>query len=228
MFSYQFKTTMILLFLGFICGVCMSILFMGCGGCNRPSSATKPLKELKKAAANSNASHQQRKIQLDTAKARLQVLVAKTGVVLQQEKKAVAVRKEKLKKLIEPQGYPTKLLVQKRDAPRPDTVLGQCDSLLNEVSLFIQENDRKDSLYETKLATLDSLVLVQGSIIQNDSLAYRNLQILFNEAVSRGEAIEIENSSLQKKLKRQKIKSKFVSIGLMLISGAAANYFIHR
>lgn len=228
MFSYQFKTTMILLILGFISGVCMSILFVGCGGCNSSLPRVTTAKEIKKAAFDSNAAYQQRRVQLDTVKSRLQVHVAKTNLTLQQEKNQAAIRKEKVKKLIEPKGYAARLLIQKRDAPQPDTLFTKCDSLQKEVSLFIEENDRKDSLYETQIATMDSLVLVQGRIIENDSVAYRNLQVLFHSAVDHGEVMEMENKSLQKKMKRQKFKSKIVSIGLMLLSGAAANYFIHR
>jgi hypothetical protein len=228
MFSDQFKTSMILIILGFFSGVCMSVLFIGCGGCNRSAPKTIPIKEIKQAAADSQAVYQQRKFQLDTAKFRLQTEVAKTDRVLQRVKSNVAIRKENVRKLIEPQGYPAKALVQKRDVPRPDTAFTRCDSLLREVSLFIQENDRKDSLYETQIAALDSMVDVQSRIIQNDSLAYRNLQALFHSAIGRGEAMEVENALLEKQLKRQKVKSKLVSVGLMIISGAAVHYFLKR
>jgi hypothetical protein len=228
MFSYQFKTTLVLLFLGFFCGVCMSVLFMGCGGCNRGKLQPSTFHEIKKKQNSADSTFQKEKERLDTIKQQLKSDAKATKTALQKAKQTTGLRQQQIKRLTEPKGYPAQLLLEKRTRPEPDTVFDHCDSLVQEVAHFIEENQTKDSLYENQIGTLDSLVFTQDAIIQNNSAAYNNLQRLFNQAVDFGETVEKENLRLHQKLRRQKTKSKIVSIGLMILTGAATNYLIHR
>lgn len=227
MVSNQFKTSLVLLFLGFISGVCLSVLFMGCGGCNSSASKSSPLTEIKSKAADNHASYQNKDAQLDSIQSNLTCSIDNLKTPLKKAKQAVAKRQIRIARIIEPKGYPAKKLIKESDYPHPEVGF-KCDSVINEVSLLIKENNYKDSLYETQLAQYDDLVHTQNLIIQNDSFAYQNLQGLFDEAIERGEILEKENSILRKKMKRQKVKGKLVSIGLIILSGFAANNLLHH
>lgn len=228
MVKYQFTTSLTILLLGFICGVCMSILFIGCGGCNRSPVKTTTTKVLKQQQRQVDSTYKKAKVELDSVKTILQNKVVATKTNLSFAKSSVTKRKQVIQRLIEPTGYPATELHRKVSPAIPDSTLANCDSLAKEISFFIQESDTKDSMYEKQLNTMDSLVLTQDAIIKNDSVAYHHLTGLFHQAIAHGEVMEETNSQLERKLKRQKVKAKFVSIGLMLITGFATNYFIHH
>jgi hypothetical protein len=228
MVKYQFTTSLTILLLGFICGVCMSVLFIGCGGCNRSPVKTTTTKALKQQEMQVDSTCKKAKLGLDSVKTILQHKIVATKSNLSLAKTSVTKRKQVIQKLIEPKGFSATELRKKISPVIPDSTLTNCDSLTKEISFFIQESEIKDSLYEKQIGTLDNLVLTQDAIIKNDSVAYHNLQRLFHQAIVHGEVLEKDNRQLEQKMKRQKVKSKIVSLGLMLISGFATNYFIRR
>ena len=103
-----------------------------------------------------------------------------------------------------------------------------CDSLKNEVSEYITQNQLKDSLYESHVVTLDSVIAVKDSLITVKNELYYKLKTLFNQSLTQQQSLMLDNRFLQKKLKRQKFKSKVVAIGLAIVTGLATDYLIHH
>lgn len=227
MFSTQFKISITLIILGFICGICMSILFFGCAGCGRSKVSTTTT-ELRSKAKASDSSYKETAQKLDTVKKNLQQKAVANKTSLANAKSTTHYQERKLRQMIEPTGYPVSQLLNRIAKPSPDTVFTHCDSLKNEIGLFLNQNHVKDSLYEKQISTLDSMVLTQDAIIKNDSLAYARLQGLYTQAIDYSAGLENEKAQLQKKIRRQKTKSKIASFGLMVLTGFATNYLLRH
>jgi hypothetical protein len=224
MVSPQFKTTLVLLFLGFLCGVVMTVLFSGCGGSPETPLADNTISVIKEKAAATETHYQKEIARLDSVNHRLQAELKTTRISLTGAKQNVAKRKSSLVKRTAPTGFPAKHLLQKASQSPVDSLAHPCDSLITEVNHYIQANEVKDSLYEKQINTLDSVVVIQDAIIQNDSVAYRDIKGLLDQAVSRSTALQNDNWKLQRTIRRQKHKSRWATVGLMLLSGAAVHF----
>lgn len=138
-------------------------------------------------------------------------------------------REKTIKKMIEPKGLPAKELLERvNKSVAVDTSLSPCDSLTQEVTGYIEENALKNSLYESQINTLDSIVAVKDSVIQLKTGLHKDLTVLFEQSLDKQDVLAKENLQLRKQFKRQKLKSKLITVGLMILSGTAANYLLRR
>jgi hypothetical protein len=103
-----------------------------------------------------------------------------------------------------------------------------CDSLVTVVGDYIIENNEKDSLYDEQIKTMDSLSWNKDSVIQAHAESYNSLHRLFDQSLNQQVSLEKENLQLEKQVKRQRVKSKLLTIGLLFLSGTATNYLLHH
>lgn len=230
MISLKFKSSIALLLTGLVAGFCLSFLFNGCG--NDPAVTHEtviPAKDLKKEADVKEASYQAKITELENKNQQLKLELQSAKDQLVKMKSKTKQRETKIKGMIEPKGYPAKELLQKvKPALVSATSLSLCDSLVQEVSEYMQENSTKDSLYEVQIGKQDSLIAGKDSIIENKTKLQQNLQTLFEQSLMQQEILTKENTQLRKKFKRQKFRSKLVTLGVTVLSGLAANYLIQH
>ena len=91
---------------------------------------------------------------------------------------------------------------------------------------LINENNYKDSLYENIDSTVTAQVRNKDSTIVLMEEKYDSLKISFNESALQQQLLYDQNKQFKKQFKRQKLKTKLLSAGLLILSGAAANYLI--
>lgn len=128
-------------------------------------------------------------------------------------------RETNIKKRIEPAGFPAKELLNKaRPLPVVDSDLSACDSLVKDVTAYIEENALKDSLYEAQINTLDSIVDVKDSVIAEKAKINKSVTEAFTKSLEQQKVLLTENQQLRNKSKRQKRRSKLATIGLMILS----------
>jgi hypothetical protein len=235
MITFNFKTSIALLLIGMAAGFCFSFLFNGCGNdAGVTHERIVPVKDLKKEADSKEASYKEKITELENKNAELQQQLKTTKEQLVAIKSKTKQRENNIKKIITPdsyqqRGYPAKELLEKiKPAAIADTVLSPCDSLVNEVSEYMQENAIKDSLYESQIGMQDSLMAGKDSVIEMKSRFHQDLQRLFDQSLAQLEVLVKENTQLRKQFKRQKFKSRLISIGVTVLSGLAANYLIHH
>ncbi len=231
MITFNLKTSFSLLLLGIVIGFCSSFLFQGCGSNNSVThEKTVQPKDLKKQAETNEASYQAKITELENKNRQLQQELKTTKEQLTQIKSKTNQRANNIKKIIEPKGYPAKELLKKVNSPSIaiDSSLSPCDSLVKEVSEYMQENILKDSLFESQIAIQDSVIAVKDSVIAFKTDLHGGLQSLFNQSLAQQETLSKENIQLRKQFKRQKLRSKLVAIGVTVLSALTAKYLISQ
>jgi hypothetical protein len=103
-----------------------------------------------------------------------------------------------------------------------------CDSLASTVEELMQTSNEKDSLYEEASMNLEEQIKNRDSTIAGKDQQYREIKEVFKKSAEEWKNAINENKSLNKKVKRQKFKSKILSAALLLFAGAATNYLIQH
>jgi hypothetical protein len=217
----------ITLILGILIGLLSYFLFdFSANDLLAGKSADNPA-SIKIEMAEKEALHQAKITELENKNQLLQRDLNTVKEQLASIKSKTTKRETTIKKILQPKGMPAKdLLVKVAHSIPVDSSLSPCDSLANEVSEYIEENELKDSLYETQISKLDSTITIKDSMIQLKSKMHIDLSNTISKLLNNQEALLRENKTLQKQFKRQKRKSKLVTVGLMILSATAANYLL--
>lgn len=112
--------------------------------------------------------------------------------------------------------------------PRTESSESSCDSLITTVEYLMQSNVEKDSLYEVAALNLEEQLKNKDSTIVLKDDQYKNLKTTFEKSLSNQKQLIDENKLLGRHVKKQKLKSKFLSAAILIISGAAVNHFLQH
>lgn len=128
------------------------------------------------------------------------------------------------------QGQVYDLLDSRFERQKSDTIVSitSCDSLAATVKELMQANEQKDTLYEHVTANLENQVKNKDSTLALKDYQYGQLKSAFDHSVSNQTLLVEQNKLLNKEYKKQKLKSKFLSATLFVLSGAAAAYLLHH
>jgi len=152
---------------------------------------------------------------------------AKLGSALNMAKTELQHAKQRSQLL---QGEVYGLLDSQFKKQQSDTIaaITSCDSLAVTVRELIQANELKDTLYEHVTANLEDQVKNKDSTIALKDSQYSQLKTAFDHGVNNQTFLAEQNKLLNKEYKRQKLKSKFLSATLFVLSGAAAAYLLRH
>jgi hypothetical protein len=100
-----------------------------------------------------------------------------------------------------------------------DALLANCDSLKQTARQFIADTKIKDSCAATVVKQSDSLINAKDGIIDLQQAKFLSLSLSFDQSIAQQKFLGEENLRLGKVLKRQKIKSKLLSVGALALSG---------
>lgn len=103
-----------------------------------------------------------------------------------------------------------------------------CDSLITTVEYLMQSNTEKDSLYEVTALNLEEQLKNKDSTVALKDDQYKNLKTSFEKSLSSQQQLIDENKLLGGQVKKQKLKAKFLSAAILIISGAAVNHFLQH
>ena len=227
--KFNIQISIVTLILGILLGVLGSLLFDLSYNDLLVSNSPDNADVLRKEMAAKEAVHLTKISELEKKNEKLSEELKSTKEQLSTIKSKTKEREKTIRKMIEPKGFPAKDLLERvNKSVVIDSSLTPCDSLAEEVTGYIQDNALKDSLFESQINTLDSIVAVKDCVIQFKTDLHKDLSTLFNQSIEKQNVLEKENLQLRKQFKRQKLKSKLVTVGLMILSGTAANYLLHR
>ena len=230
MISFRSKLSVYFLISGFLLGFFMAFFFMsGNPDTNTSQSSPASTKQLSKEVSIIEKNYQNRIVVLQNKNSELQQKLSTAQSSLDKAKQSVKQKESRVKKLARSDNtIKKKWSIENYNLPFFDESPGNCDSLKIEVDEYINENHRKDSLYEIQLSTMDSVVSVKDSIVHTTEGLYNSLHQIYDKAIAAQLILQNENHVLRKKEKRRKVKSKIVTAGLMLLTGAAANFLLHH
>lgn len=103
-----------------------------------------------------------------------------------------------------------------------------CDSLITTVEYLMQSNTEKDSLYEIAALNLEEQLKNKDSTVALKDDQYKKLKKSFEKSLSSQQQLFDENKLLGRQVNKQKLKSKFLSAAIFIISGAAVNHFLQH
>lgn len=104
----------------------------------------------------------------------------------------------------------------------------KCDSIFTTVTALMQTSSDKDSLYEKVAINLEEQLKNRDSTIVLKDKQYSEIKSAFTKSIENSNELCKQNKLLTKQVKRQKFKSKLLTGALMILTGAAVNYFIHH
>jgi hypothetical protein len=222
------KMSIAMLIGGLITGFFLSLFFQGCDNSAANTAIVAPA-EIKNQLTEKVAAYEQKIADLESKNANLQKQLKTAKDQLVAAKIKVQQRETNIKKRIEPAGFPAKELLNKvQPHATVDSDLSPCDSLLQDVGAYMEENAVKDSLYEVQINTLDSIVGVKDSVIAEKTKINKSVTEAFTKSLEQQEVLLKENNQLRNKSKRQKRRTKLATIGLMILSALGGNHLSHR
>lgn len=222
MIALNFRNLLTLLLIGFAIGLCSSFLFVGCNKitASKTNIVVSP-KEFRKQADTIQANYQRQIDNLQDQNLELAKNLEVTQGLLDLARQLCKQKELQIKKLTAPKGFPAKELLAKADTIKNKS---SCDTLTSLVDEYIEDNHRKDSLYEIQIIQMDSVVSVKDKLIETNERAYTNLKCLLDESLSSQKDLINENKLLRKQCKRQRFKSKVVTLGLMILTATTTNF----
>lgn len=185
----------------------------------KPSVSKKSVVEIKKEVAQSEVVHAKHIDSLKKKNTKLEEELAgtkKTLVTVKQQNHSLKV-----------QVY---ALIDRRKEPTIQTQVidSDCDSLITTVEYLMQSNTEKDSLYEVATLNVEEQLKNKDSTITLKDELYKSLKTSFEKSLSNQQQLINENKLLGRQVKKQKLKSKFLSAVILIISGAAVNHFLQH
>ncbi len=227
MISFTLRSSIAIGLISFFLGfVCCAFLLGRCNNDKQSKTHLQVVQNLEQQIKDSEAVYHKKVYELENKNSQLQKELRSAQSELLIIKRKTSQRETRIKNLIQPQGLPAKDFLKKVTGSSMSNNINpsNCDSLANEVTEYIKENALKDSLYETHIQLQDSVIVNKDSIIANTTKLHSELKTAFDFTIQQQKQLISQNEQLFKKLKRQKRRSKLISVGMMVLSGAAVNY----
>lgn len=185
----------------------------------KPTVSRKSVVDIKKEVANTEAAFAKDFDSLNKQSSTLQSELSNTKALLHRVKARNALLTTQVSSLIQKQK------TTKSEVPDVD---GPCDSLVSTVADLMQLNVENDSLSEAIATNLSAQVANKDSTIELKEKQYTYLKLSLDESLLNQQLLLDENKVLGKQVRRQKVKSKILSVALFIFSGAAINYLLRR
>lgn len=227
----NFRASILIAVICFVLGSVLTLVLSGKCSNDQTTQNAIAAKELEKQMQDKETAYQTRISELQKKNQQLQQELTSTQVELFSIKIKTKKKEATIKKLIQPKaapGLPAKELLRKvnKSIVAIDSSLSPCDSLAQEVSEYLDDNAIKDSLYEAQASLQDSVIAVKDATITAKDSLYGELKTSFNTSLVQQQFLATENTNLKKQLKRQKRRSKFLTIGATILSAVATNYLL--
>ena len=209
--------TIAVLVIGIIIGISFSNLFKGCNDTVTQTKIFKP-ETLKNQSVKVDEIYQHQIDSLQVSSNGLAKKLAGTKQILSQVSKK--------NKLLQMQVYE---LIDKTPV-NADTIQIQsnCDSLKVTVAELLQSDDLKDSLFTDVNNNLETQIKNKDSTLMIKDMELHAMRISLDQSITEQQFLYDKNKTYQKQFKRQKVKSKLLSVGALILSGMAAAYLIQQ
>lgn len=126
------------------------------------------------------------------------------------------------------QGKILSLISESKNITDTSAFISNCDSIKERVTEFIAETNIKDSLCNSEITDLKEVIQNQDSAMVVCQNSFSMLKQVTDSSFAFQNKLADELSLANKKLKREKIKSKFLSAGIMILSGATTFFLLQK
>jgi hypothetical protein len=229
----NFRASILIAVICFVLGSVLTLVLSGKCSNDETNKNVVAAKNLEKQMQDKETAYQSRISELQKKNQNLMQELSSVKVELISFKLKTKTKEATIKKLIQPKaapGLPARDLLKKVNGSSVsiDSSLSPCDSLAYEISGYIEDNIIKDSLYETQIGIQENVIATMDAVITTKDSLYRDIKSSFTTSLMQQELLAGQNNLLQKQLKRQKRRSKLLTIGTMILSGIATNYLLNH
>jgi hypothetical protein len=144
---------------------------------------------------------------------------------IQQTEVALEQSRQKEKSL---QGKIVSLITESKTLTDTFSIVTNCDTLKEKVTLFMAEANIKDSLCTSEITDLKEVIQNQDSAMAVCQNSFSMLKQVTDNSLAFQEKLTDELNSINKKLKRERIKSKFLTAGVMILTGATTFFLLQK
>lgn len=148
----------------------------------------------------------------------LQVQIQKTDFALSQSK-------QKEKSL---QGKIQVLISESNTLTDTSEIVSNCDSIKQNVNQFIAETNIRDSLCDKEITDLKTLVQNKDSAMVMCDKSFSMLRQVTDSSLAFQSKLSDELKLADRKIKRGNIKSKFLTAGLMILTGITTTLLLQK
>lgn len=201
-------------FLSMIAGIAICMLFT----CNDNTKDVKVIQPagLEKKAGQAEQNFQKASDSLTRRMKLLQAELLSTNLLLDKSKKKNALITSQVLKLSGNDSV-------KDGTPR---FFKDCDSLRNNLNVWVESSTEKDSLYEAVINNQRSQLVLKDSTADLQNQRYNNLNDLFRQSLIQYELLGGQNKKMKQSLRRQQFKTKLFSGFIVIAAGIATHYLI--
>lgn len=161
-------------------------------------------------------------------KTQIQYWIQKNNVLEQQIQRtdfALTESKQKTKSL---QGKIQVLISESKTFTDTSAIVSNCDSIKESVSQYIAETSVKDSLCDKEISELKTVIQNKDSAMTVCDRSFSMLRQLTDSSFAFQNKLSDELKLADRKIRRGNIKSKFLTAGLMILSGVTTTLLLKK
>jgi chromosome segregation ATPase len=214
------KRTVIITFLfGFFSALSSLLLYHSIEGFKSELKESKIVIKEMTAQVNSIESNYQSQLQYWIRKnSYLQEQIQKTDFALTESK-------QKEKSL---QGKIQGLISESKTLTDTSEIISNCDSIKEKTEQFISETNIRDSLCDTEISELKTLIQNKDSAMALCQNSFSMLKQVTDSSLAFQNKLTDELKLADKKIRRGNIKSKFLTAGVMILSGVTTTLLLKK
>lgn len=126
------------------------------------------------------------------------------------------------------QGKIVSLITESKTLTDTFSIVTNCDTLKEKVTQYMAEANVKDSLCDSEINDLKEVIQNQDSAMSVCQKSFSMLKQVTDNSLAFQEKLTDELNSANRKLKREKIKSKFLTAGVMILSGVTTFFLLQK
>jgi len=107
-------------------------------------------------------------------------------------------------------------------------IVSNCDSLKTQVTQFISETNLRDSLCDNEISDLKTVIQNKDSAMVVCEKSFSMLKTVADSSLAFQNNLTDELKRADKKIRRANLKTKFLSAGVMILSGITTVLLLHK
>jgi hypothetical protein len=120
------------------------------------------------------------------------------------------------------------MISESRTIQDTSDIVSNCDSLKNEIEIFIAETEAKDNLYESEIFDLKLVIQNKDSAFAVCEKSFLAMNDVVKNSLEQQTALADKLNVADKELKKQNRKTKFLSAAVFILSGATATLLLAK
>ena len=161
-------------------------------------------------------------------KTQIQYWIQKNNVLQQQIQKTDFALTESTQKEKSLQGKIQVLISESNTLTDTSEIISNCDSIKENVNRYLSDANVKDSLYDREISELKTVIQNKDSEMAVCDKSFSMLKQVTDSSLAFQNKLTDELKLAERKTKRENIKSKFLSAGVMILSGATTFLLLRK